>query len=209
MSLAQRASRHNGRRRPRSWPSLTVMLVAGLTAALVGGVGVTAGAVVNPNPTFSNPTSVTNPLFPQSRLEQVITLGVETGEPLRYELTRLPGTKTITVNGKAVQALKVQFLATSDSAVLEVADDYFAQADDGTVWYLGEHVSNYEDGVLTDNDGTWVSGEKRPDGKRSDRTASCTSPARWYWASHRSATSTTPRTTSPSCSSRSPSSRPA
>jgi hypothetical protein len=165
MSLAQRASRHDGRRRPRSWPSLTVMLVAGLTAALVGGVGVTAGAVVNPNPTFSRPTSITNPLFPQSRLEQVITLGVDTGEPLRYELTRLPGSKTITVNGKSVQALKVQFLATSDSAVLEVADDYFAQADDGTVWYLGEHVSNYEDGVLVDNDGTWVSGEKRPDGK--------------------------------------------
>jgi hypothetical protein len=165
MSFVQRASRHDGRRRPRSWPSVIVMLVAGLTAALVGGVGVTAGAVVNTNPTFSTPTSITNPLFPQSKLEQVITLGVDTGEPIRTELTRLPGTKTITVNGKAVQAVKVQFLATSDSAVLEVADDYFAQADDGTVWYLGEHVSNYEDGVLANHDGTWVSGEKRPDGK--------------------------------------------
>jgi hypothetical protein len=115
---------------------------------------------------FSNPTEITNPLFPSSRLEQLVYLGQDQGDPLRVEVTRLPGTKRIKLNGITVDAVKVQFLATSGTAILEVANDYFAQADDGTVWYLGEHVSNYENGVIADHEGTWVTGEKRPDGKR-------------------------------------------
>jgi hypothetical protein len=114
---------------------------------------------------FSNPTEISNPLFPSSRLEQLVYLGQDQGDPLRVEVTRLPGTKPINLNGTTVDAVKVQFLATSGTAILEVANDYFAQADDGTVWYLGEHVSNYENGVIADHDGTWVTGEKRPDGK--------------------------------------------
>jgi hypothetical protein len=114
---------------------------------------------------FSNPTEVTNPLFPSSRLEQLVYLGQDQGDPLRVEVTRLPGTQRIDLNGTPVEAVRMQFLATSGTSILEVANDYFAQADDGTVWYLGEHVSNYENGVVADHEGTWVTGEKRPDGK--------------------------------------------
>jgi hypothetical protein len=45
-----------------------------------------------------------------------------------------------------------------------VARDYFAQADDGSVWYFGEDVDNYEDGVLADHDGTWLAGRDGPPG---------------------------------------------
>ena len=140
-----------------------IVLSALLLAVLAATTG--ARASVNTNPVFSNPSSVTNPLFPASKLDQLVHMGFEAGEPLRFEVTRLPGTKSITLGGKTVKALKVQFLASSDSTILEVADDYFAQADDGTVWYLGENVSNYENGVVANTDGTWVTGLKRPDGK--------------------------------------------
>jgi hypothetical protein len=115
---------------------------------------------------FSNPTEVTNPLFPSSRLEQTVYMGQDEGDPLRVEVTRLPGSKRLNLNGTPVDAVKVQFLAISGTAIVEVADDYFAQADDGSVWYLGENVSNYDKGVVKDHEGTWVTGEKRPDGKR-------------------------------------------
>ena len=115
-------------------------------------------------PTFSDPTSITNPLFPISDLDQVIQLGEEAGTRLRFEVTRLPETKTIEWDGQSVETVQSQFVAYGDGRVLEVATDYFAQADDGAVWYFGEQVDNYEDGVIANNDGTWLAGKDGPPG---------------------------------------------
>jgi hypothetical protein len=149
---------------------LVLLLGLAMAACSSGGGGRTgqqdAAPPAGTSPTkFSNPTGITNPLFPASRLEQLVYLGQDQGDPLRVEVTRLPGSKPIDLNGTQVPAVKMQFLATSGTTILEVATDYFAQADDGTVWYLGEHVDNYENGVVADHEGTWVTGEKRPDGK--------------------------------------------
>jgi hypothetical protein len=43
-----------------------------------------------------------------------------------------------------------------------VAIDRYAQADDGSVWYFGEDYSAYEDGKITDTEGTWVVDDKIP-----------------------------------------------
>ena len=115
-------------------------------------------------PTFSDPTSITNPLFPISDLDQVIQLGDEAGTRLRFEVTRLPATKVIEWDGRTVETVQSQFVAYGDGRVLEVAVDYFAQADDGAVWYFGEQVDNYEDGVIANNDGTWLAGKDGPPG---------------------------------------------
>jgi hypothetical protein len=45
-----------------------------------------------------------------------------------------------------------------------VAIDYFAQADDGSVWYFGEDVANYENGAVADHDGSWLAGKDGPPG---------------------------------------------
>ena len=41
----------------------------------------------------------------------------------------------------------------------EVAMDYFAQADDGTVLYLGEDVDEYKDGKISGHTGAWMFGK--------------------------------------------------
>ena len=41
----------------------------------------------------------------------------------------------------------------------EVALDYFAQDDDGTVYYLGEDVDNYKDGKVVAHEGAWLYGK--------------------------------------------------
>ena len=46
-------------------------------------------------PTFSNPTVVTNPLFPVSSQESVLLLGQVDGEPFRTEVILLPDTRVI------------------------------------------------------------------------------------------------------------------
>ena len=45
-----------------------------------------------------------------------------------------------------------------DGKLIEETVDWFAQDKDGNVWYLGEDVDNYEDGVLQDHAGAWEAG---------------------------------------------------
>lgn len=115
-------------------------------------------------PVFSNPTAITNPLFPISDLAQVIQLGTEADTALRTEVTLLPETRVIEWNGVEVETLVSQFTAYADGRVVEVAVDFFAQADDGSVWYFGEEVTNYVDGLIANHDGTWLAGTDGPPG---------------------------------------------
>lgn len=46
----------------------------------------------------------------------------------------------------------------SDQELVEETFDYLAQDRKGNVWYFGEEVDNYEDGVLVDHDGSWLAG---------------------------------------------------
>jgi hypothetical protein len=115
-------------------------------------------------PVFSRPTEITNPLFPISVLTQVIQLGVEGGAAVRNEITLLPETKLIEWDGRQIDTRVSQFVAYEEGRIKEVAVDFFAQADDGAVWYFGEEVTNYEDGEVADHEGTWLAGKDGPPG---------------------------------------------
>lgn len=113
-------------------------------------------------PTFSNPTSVTNSLFPIGALFRAVFYGKVDGAPLRLETTLLSETRTLNVDGESVETLVSQFVAFVDGRIHEVAIDHYAQADDGSVWYFGEDVFNYEDGAVGDTEGTWLAGRDGP-----------------------------------------------
>lgn len=113
-------------------------------------------------PTFTNPTAATNPLFPVGELERAVLLGRADGEPFRAETTRLPGTRTIILNGEPVATIVSQYVAWLDGRIEEVALDWYGQDEAGNVWYFGEDVFNYEDGVVVDTEGTWLAGEDGP-----------------------------------------------
>ena len=112
--------------------------------------------------TFSKPTPITNPLHPTSEVKQVIMGGQADDKPFRTEVTLLPGTRPIVWHGKPVDTAIVQYVAYLDGRINEVAMDWFAQADDGSVWYFGEDVSNFEDGKVADTNGTWMASDKTP-----------------------------------------------
>jgi hypothetical protein len=113
-------------------------------------------------PSFSNPTKVTNPLFPISDLHSAVLLGQVDGKPFRSETTLLPDTKTVTWNGKKIETLVSQYTAFLDGRIEEVALDRYAQADDGSVWYLGEDVFDYKNGAVAVTEGTWLAGKEGP-----------------------------------------------
>jgi hypothetical protein len=110
-------------------------------------------------PRFTHPTDITNPFYPVSLTGKAISLGQEGGKPARSEVTLLPDTKMIPWDGQQIEARVAQFVAYADGELVEVAYDYFAQADDGSVYYLGEDVGNYEDGKLIDHEGSWQTGK--------------------------------------------------
>jgi hypothetical protein len=113
-------------------------------------------------PSFSHPAPVTNPLHPTSSIVQVIYGGQVDDKPFRTEFTLLPDRKTIAWNGQQIDAITMQYLAYSDGRIQELAYDWFAQADDGAVWYLGEDVSDYKSGVAYTHEGTWLAGKDGP-----------------------------------------------
>jgi hypothetical protein len=114
-------------------------------------------------PPFSHPTSVTNPLFPISALHSAVINGHVDGKPLKIETTLLPETRIIEWSpGQCVRTLVSQFVAYLGGRIEEVALDLYAQDDAGSVWYFGEDVFNYRDGVVGDTAGTWHAGKEGP-----------------------------------------------
>ena len=104
---------------------------------------------------------VTNPFFPLASLRSTVLEGEaadpDTGDPIqtRVELTVLP--ETTTVAGVEVTVAEVK--EYEDGELVERTLDYYAQDEDGTVYYLGEQVDVYEEGTLIGHEGTWLAGE--------------------------------------------------
>jgi hypothetical protein len=113
-------------------------------------------------PTFSDPTNVTNPLFPVAKQESVLMVGHVDGKPFRTEVTLLPETRILEWQGQRVETLVSKYTAYLDGRIQEVAYDLYAQADDGSVWYFGEDVSDFEDGAIVTKEGTWLAGKDGP-----------------------------------------------
>jgi hypothetical protein len=115
-------------------------------------------------PVFSDPTTITNPLFPISDLHSAILTGSVDGKAFHTETTLLPDTRIFEwAEGQQVETLTSQYAAYLDGRIEEVALDYYAQADDGSVWYFGEDVFNYdENGAVADTEGTWHAGMDGP-----------------------------------------------
>jgi hypothetical protein len=113
-----------------------------------------------PTPKFSHPRDITNPWLPLASLKQDILEGKEDGKTVRVERTAKPDLhKTFKVGGQTVETLVFEDREFEDGKIAEVTMDYFAQADDGTVYYLGEDVDTYEDGKITGHEGAWLFGK--------------------------------------------------
>lgn len=131
------------------------VLKACLTAVLAAG-GFNATSTENALVLkFSHPREITNFYLPLMLLEQDV-LG-SSGE--RVERTVKPDVhKTFTIFGQTVAALAIEDREYADGKLAEVTLDYFAQADDGAVYYLGEDVDEYKNGKIVGHSGAWLLG---------------------------------------------------
>jgi hypothetical protein len=115
-------------------------------------------AVINPD---DFQATVDNPLFPLVPGTITIHEGEE-GDPgvgetveIRVESTVLAETETVA----GVEATVVEVREFEDGELVESTLDYYAQHKDGTVYYMGERVDDYEDGEVVGHSGQWLAGE--------------------------------------------------
>jgi hypothetical protein len=93
---------------------------------------------------FSHPREITNPYLPLASLKQDILEGKEGSKELRIERTiKQELRKTFKVGKQNVEVLVMEDREFESGKLSEITLDYFAQVDDGAVYYMGEDVDEY------------------------------------------------------------------
>ena len=100
-------------------------------------------------------TKITNKYFalPVGK-KMVYEAKTEEGINEKIEIEILAETKVI----DGVETIVYLDKVYNNGQLVEETRDYLAQHKNGDVWYFGEEVNNYENGVLKDHDGTFIHG---------------------------------------------------
>jgi len=164
--------------------SVRLLCTLAATSALLAGCGGSNNTATSANPSQPNPPSVDdpvvaeelalsacdpatanfglkidNPWLPLPEGRQLVLEGEEDGVEIRVEIDALDVTETV----GTVQTRVVTETEYRDNALYERAQNYFAQAADGTVCYFGEQVAFYENDVIVRTDGSWrAEGTSKP-----------------------------------------------
>jgi hypothetical protein len=83
--------------------------------------------------------------------------GRENGKKLHLNITVLNSIKVV----DGIKTRVVKETSTENGKVVEISRNYFAICNrNNSVVYFGEDVDNYENGVVINNDGSWLAGVK-------------------------------------------------
>jgi len=103
---------------------------------------------------FSNPTNIDNPYFP------LIPGTTFVYEPVPNE-DKVVNTITVTGDTKVVYGVNciiVHDVEWVDGILTEETSDWYAQDDDGNVWYFGESTKSLQPGGSWSTEGSWEAG---------------------------------------------------
>ena len=143
---------------PFSKLSVPILMLSALaaTATAVASSGIQAPPV-DP-PVFDNPLTFTNRFFPFRVNDVKVFAGKSDGAKTAVVDLYEADTRTFQLNGNPVQTRLLQETEFEDGVLSEISYNFFAQANDGTVYYFGEVVDIYEDGKVVDHEGSWLVG---------------------------------------------------
>ena len=131
-----------------------------LLLGLIVGISFNAARAEVPSgpPTFGNPLNIDNPFFPFQPGGLKVFAGTDHGTKTAAIDNYLTATRTFGLNGKNVACHILVEESYEDNELVERSFNYFAQADDGTVYYFGEVVNIFENGVVVSHEGSWLVG---------------------------------------------------
>ena len=125
-----------------------------------------AGAV------FTHPLDITNTYSPFVPGATKSFEGTDQGATTAVTDDFTTQTRDFPLNGGTVTARLLTENEFSDGTLSEISKNWFAQADDGGVYYFGETVDIYEGGVVTSHSGSWLVGGPGPGDPPETATAS-------------------------------------
>jgi hypothetical protein len=97
-------------------------------------------------------TTIDNPYFSLKPGTTFVYSTPDGSEIVRFAVTN----ETKVVDG--VTCVVVRDIATVDGVLHEDTIDYFAQDNQGNVWYFGEQVKNFVNGKFDNTHGSWLAG---------------------------------------------------
>ncbi len=108
---------------------------------------------------FDDPTNITNPYFPMQPGRQLVTEGFtqEGGAQIPHRIIFTVTDLTKEIYG--VRARIAWIEDYSDEELVEAELAFYAQDNDGNVWFLGEYPEVYENGVFVEAP-AWIPGYK-------------------------------------------------
>ncbi|HXF10617.1 MAG TPA: hypothetical protein VN625_07510 [Desulfuromonadaceae bacterium] len=138
-------------------PLVLALVIAATGMAGCSSMNSSTSSSASASAKFSHPRDINNSYLPLASLDQDI-LENEEGHVERNAKPDV--VKTFQVGGQAVEAFTVEDLEYDAAGVLKEATlDYFAQDDNGNVYYLGEDVDEYKDGQVSGHNGAWLYGK--------------------------------------------------
>jgi hypothetical protein len=99
-------------------------------------------------------TGVDNPYFPLPVGRTLVYTGIKDGQTQTDTVIVTDQTKVIL----GITATAVSDIATHDATVLEKTLDFYAQDEQGNVWYLGEDTTAFLPNGKTDTSGSFLAG---------------------------------------------------
>jgi hypothetical protein len=101
-------------------------------------------------------TNIDNPYWPMKPGSQWVFSETDTTGARQDVVITVTNTTRMIANG--IEARVIRDTVSEDGVPVEITDDWYAQDDDGNIWYLGEYVTNYENGQVIDHDGSFEAG---------------------------------------------------
>jgi len=127
--------------------------------AFLGAVLLPAALPVDPVPSFSDPTHITNPWSPFVPGAVKLFRGRQDGAPTALLETHLKETRDFDWQGKVITCCILEERDFEHGQLAEISSNYLAQDDAGNVWSFGEVSLIVESGVVVgDEVDSWLVG---------------------------------------------------
>ena len=101
-------------------------------------------------------TNITNRYWPMKPGTRWVYRGGDSSGTSQLVVIEVTNRTKRIANG--VTARVIRDTVTEGGRLVEVTDDWYAQDRRGNIWYLGEYVSNYKNGRVTDHAGSFEAG---------------------------------------------------
>ena len=101
-------------------------------------------------------TKIDNPYWPMEPGNKWVYTETDTKGTVEHVVVEVTNETKMIANG--VEARVIRDTVSENGVPVEITDDWYAQDSEGNIWYLGEYVTNYENGKVVDHSGSFEAG---------------------------------------------------